>query len=139
MNRRKIIIDTSAWLSYILTSEKDHQKISKILLEEIEKGTLIFTSNYIIDETVTRLVYDTNWKITHAFIGFIRESINSKSLIEVWVDEAIEEDAFKILGKFHEHKLSLTDATTVSIIRRLSINAIVTLDKDFIKAGIPTL
>lgn len=88
------------------------------------------TSNDVVDETTTRLIYDTNIKIAGRFINFIKEGVKSHSLVQLWVD---------LVQKFSEHKLSLTDATTIILVNRFNIKSVVSLDSDFKKVGLQVL
>lgn len=136
---KKIFVDTSAWISYMLSKEAKHETIMNALHAEIHAGSAICTSNYVVDETVTRLRYDTNWHITELFISHLTKSIRAKSLTELWIDEQTEAEAYTYLAKFREHTLSMTDATTIALAKRWKIDAIMTLDTDFVKIGLSVL
>src|SRR3989344_6002158 len=132
----RAIIDTSAWIAYYLSDDKYHSKIKKILKELIANKIVICTSNDIVDDTVTRLIYTTNPRIVKKFIDFTRESLRTKNLIELWIDEQLQQEALALTLKFSEHKLSLTDCTTIALLNRFNIGSLVTLDSDFKKVGI---
>lgn len=131
----KIFVDTSVWLAYLLKSEPDHARVKSSLAKYLEEGTLIFTSNDVIDETVTRLVYKTNPVIVKNFLGLLAKSLTARALTQIWVDEAIQSEACKIVQKYADQKLSLTDATSMVICKRFSITTVLTLDSDFAKLG----
>ena len=135
----RAIIDTSAWIAYYLSDDKYHSKIKKILKELIANKIVICTSNDIVDETVTRLIYTTNPRIVKKFIDFTRESLRTKNLIELWIDEQLQQEALALTLKFSEHKLSLTDCTTIALLNRFNIGFLVTLDSDFKKVGISVI
>ena len=135
----RAIIDTSAWIAYYLSDDKYHSKIKKILKELIANKIVICTSNDIVDETVTRLIYTTNPRIVKKFIDFTRESLRTKNLIELWIDEQLQQEALALTLKFSEHKLSLTDCTTIALLNRFNIGSLVTLDSDFRKVGISVI
>lgn len=136
---RKIFIDTSAWLSFFIPTEKTHIEISRILSNEIKERSLVYTSNYVIDETLTRLIYDASWKTVGLFISHIEQSLDSKYLVKLSVDEQIESEALDLFAKYHEHKLSFTDATTVVLVKNFKIDSILSLDSDFVKLGLSVL
>lgn len=135
----KIFIDTSAWIAYSLVKDQAHQQILDLIKPNLSSGNIVYTSNYIVDETITRLVYDTNWSITTKFIQFIDKSVNSRFLNRLWVDEQVEKDAMEFLKKYSDHKLSFTDVTTAVLVKHFGINTIITLDSDFTKIGLSTL
>lgn len=136
---KKFIVDTSAWIAYYLSDENDHVKIKNLIKRLVKEHTAIFISNDIIDETITRLVQTTNPKVVALFIKTISENINRNILTQLWVDEEIQAEAFEVVKKFAEHKLSLTDATTISLVKKFNIESVISLDSDFIKVGISTL
>lgn len=131
----KVFIDTSAWLAYILKSEKKHEQVKSSITAFVKDGTILSTSNDVIDETVTRLVYATNPSITSRYITFIEKSMAMKNLIQLWVDEQVQKEGLVIVKKFADQKISLTDATSMVLYRRYNMKAIVTLDSDFAKLG----
>lgn len=135
----QVFIDTSAWIAYYLSDETNHIRIKSIIKRLLKERTIVFTSNDVIDETVTRLVKTTNSKIVAQFIKVISENISKNSLTQLWVDEQIQAEAFELVQKFAEHKLSLTDATTIALIKKFNIESVVSLDSDFVKVGIHTL
>lgn len=136
---RKVFIDTSAWISYSLSNQPKHSTIKKLVKQFINDRVMICSSNDVIDETVTRLVYSTNPEVVQKFINFIKEAIATKTLNQLWVDEEIQTKAFRLVRKFAEHELSLTDATTIVLMKDFGIEAVISLDSDFKKVGVLTL
>lgn len=134
---RKVFIDTSAWISYCLSGQPKHSTVKKAIKQLIKDNVIICTSNDVIDETATRLIYDTNIKIVEKFINLIKTGQEANNLVQLWVDEEIQEEAFELAQKFAEHKLSLTDATTIALVKKYSIDSIISLDSDFAKVKAP--
>lgn len=131
----KVFIDSSAWLAYIIKGEKDHTRVKSVFINYLRKGTTIFTSNDIIDETVTRLIYAADSTVVSSFLTLLDKSFTARVLTQIWVDGQIQLEAFNIVKKYADQKLSLTDATSMVIIKRYNIEAILTLDSDFAKLG----
>lgn len=135
----KVFVDTSAWIAYLGSDQPKHIKIKNLIKQFIKDGVVLCTSNDVVDETTTRFIYDTNIKITQRFISLIKDSIAKNNLVQLWVDEQVQAEAFEVLIKFAEHKLSLTDATSIVLMKRFNIDSIISLDSDFRKVGIKTL
>src|SRR3989338_5614981 len=135
----KAFIDTSAWISYSLSKQPKHSTIKSLIKQLIKDRVTICTSNDVVVETTTRLIYDANIKIAERFINLIREGVKSHSLAQLWVDEEIQKEAFGLVQKFSEHKLSLTDATTIILVNRFHIESVISLDSDFKKVGLRVL
>ncbi|MBI3290077.1 putative toxin-antitoxin system toxin component, PIN family [Candidatus Microgenomates bacterium] len=70
---RRVFVDTSAWISYCLTRQPKHSTV-KSLIKHLSKDKItICTSNDIIDETVTRLIYNANIEVVQKFITVSRK------------------------------------------------------------------
>lgn len=136
---RGAFIDTSSWISYFLSNQPKHSVIKKLIKQLKKDRVTLYTSNDIIDETVTRLVYHTNPQIVIKFIDFITEGVKANFLVQLWIDEEIQIEAFELVQKFAEHKLSLTDATTIVLFKKFNLDSVISLDSDFVKVGISTL
>lgn len=136
---RKVFVDSSAWIAYSLKGERLHEEMIRLIRELLNDSCMLFTSNDVVDETVTRLVSVTNLHIVKTFIGFVEQAVKTKTLIELWTDEQVQAEGFHIVEKYFEHKLSLTDATTVAIVKRFNIDAILSLDADFTNIGLRVL
>lgn len=134
----KVFIDTSAWMAYYLSDEPDHLRIKNLIKGFIKEHTAIITSNDVIDETVTNFIY-VKPKIAGKFVEFMQRTIARNAITQLWVDEEIQNEAFELVQKFSEHKLSLTDTTSIVLMKRFNIDSIISLDSDFKKVGIKTL
>ena len=135
----KVFVDTSAWISYFSRDDAYHTAVFQAFKSAIEEKMVICTSNYVFDETVTRLLYDASWNYASRFINFITQSVAARSVVKLWVDEQVEVEALEVVEKYHEHKLSFTDATTVVLVKHFKIDSILTLDSDFVKLGLSVL
>src|SRR3989338_142826 len=135
----KVFVDTSAWIAYFSRDDEYHTAVFQAFKSAIEEKIVICTSNYVFDETVTRLLYDASWSYASRFIKFISQSVTAKSIVKLWVDEQVEVEALGVVEKYHEHKLSFTDATTVVLVKLFKIDSILSLDSDFVKLGLSVL
>lgn len=134
---QRVFIDSSAWLAYYLSDEPDHIRVKNIIKGLIKEDMVIVTSNDVIDETVTFLIYHKQ-VLVQKFIDFIKKTIFTGNISQLWVDEEIQSEAFELVQKFAEHKLSLTDATTIALVKKFSIESVISLDSDFRKVNIKT-
>lgn len=135
----KCFIDTSVWLAYSIPQDINHKRAVDILKNLFALSSLIYTSNDVVDESVTRLAYTTHSGIVSKFVVFFKEATSDKSIEQLWVTPEIQEEAFRFLNKYSDHKLSLTDATTAVLVKRFHIDKIITFDSDFTKIGLSTL
>ena len=126
----KLFLDTSALYAYFDKSDSEHRNVSEFL--DSYKGTL-FTSNYILDELITLLRY-RNFEVDQikSFIDELWKEVFSTLL---YVSIEIERDAWNMLIKYKDHKLSFTDCTSFILMRKNSIKQACSVDGDFKIAG----
>lgn len=134
----KFFIDSSMWIAYAVKEDPLHQVAVNTLKKSI-KSAILYTSNDVFDETITRLVYTVGVGKAKRYYTTFQDNLEKGTLTQLWVDEKIQIEAWQILTKFSEHKLSLTDATSIALVRRFNLDAVVTFDSDFKKLGVSSL
>lgn len=127
----KIFVDTSAFIAYLIVQEKYHNVVVKKFESYINQRALFFTSDYILDELYTRLNYDHGHRAVSLAMEHIDLAVREGDLRMLTVDNGIISQAKKIILKYKEHKLSFTDATSVALISKFNLDAILSLDSDF--------
>lgn len=136
----KVFVDTSAWLAYSSPKETGHLLIKSLFQEMFVSNCQIFTSNDIIDETLTRFNTQSGWHLAKQFLDYIQQSLTANAVTQLWINHQIQADAFNLLEKFKDHRLSLTDATSAILMKNLRISTILTLDhKHFTTMGFRVL
>lgn len=135
----KIFIDSSAWIAFAVGAEPRHKEILRSVEEALKASAGLFTSNDVVDETLTRLVTTVGFHKTKLFYTHLGLHIKKGYVRQLWVDEVLQGQAWEVLEKFSDHKLSFTDATSIAIMKRYAIPKILTLDSDFAKIGVPVL
>ena len=84
-----VFIDSGAWIA--LTDRKDqyHKKAALIYNNLKERRELLTTTDYIIDETVTRLRYDLGHATAVRFLALGRVGILPRNLIWMFISKWI--------------------------------------------------
>ncbi len=130
-----LFIDTFAFLA--LANDRDnYYKAAQHFLMDMQNGkfrpTRLITSDYIVDETLTRI----RFKVGHAQAVNWGQNIHSSKIIELMrVDESVYEDALVIFEKYNDKQLSFTDCTSFALMKSMGINDAFTFDEDFRKMG----
>jgi len=132
-------VDTSAWLAYMQPEEHRHKEVKKILTGFLKDCSVLCLSSDNTNEIITRLVYNIKKSLVNKFIRYLDEAKKEGSVKEFWVDESLRSDGINLVNKYFEHQLSLTDATSLAVMKRYNIKTIVSLDSDFKKVGAHTL
>ncbi len=132
----KVLIDTSAFVALLVESETDHDKVAKRYLDYRQKRATFLTSDYVLDELFTRLLY---YKLDlRKYIEKLKDSIAKNEIAVLRIGEGLFEKALDVFLKFSDHKISFTDATSYVLYKDFSLDEVFTLDTDFKKMRIST-
>jgi hypothetical protein len=131
----RLFTDTSAFIAIEDTDDENHT-LALEYREKIQHGETpfirLYTSNYILDESLTLLRMKCGHEVAVAF----RETIEASKLINIlWVDEATEKIAWEIFKKNRDKDFSFTDCTSFALMKREAIHTAFTFDKHFSQYG----
>lgn len=131
-----LFIDTSAFLALVNEKDRHHSEASEFLVD-IKDGKVktkkIFTSDYIIDETLTRIRY----AIGHKLWG--RDILASNVVEKIDVDREIFKLAWEIFETYEDKNLSFTDCTSFAAMKKKGIEKAFSFDEDFERMGFEVL
>lgn len=134
----KIIVDTSAWIAMYDYSDQFNSLATDYYHKIRKKRTLLYTNDYALDETYTRLIYDKGLAVAIKFYCQIKSAVKQNQLTIFEVDLSTRERTWKILKKYKDHKLSFTDGTIVANFKDYRLDEIFTFDKHFKDINLPT-
>jgi uncharacterized protein len=126
-----VFIDTSAWIAVMV--RKDHNNREAVACFEglLKERIPLVTSDYVLDETLTRIRYDSGHHKAVEFYNIIKESREKGYLIMKRIDEALWDEAFEIFRQYGDKKFSFTDCTSFALARKLKVNRVFAFDEDF--------
>lgn len=132
----KVLIDTSAFVAVLVESETDHKKVAKKYLDYRQHRATFLTSDYVLDELFTRLLY---YKLDlRIYIEKLKGSIARSEITVLHINEGLFEKALNVFLKFSDHKISFTDATSHVLCKDFALDEVFTLDNDFKRMRINT-
>lgn len=125
-----IFIDTTFWVGDADTNDDFHDSSHRVI-EGIRTGKTpsALTTDFILDETVTILGKRKGFGADKAakVAGSI---LSSPRVFTVYVDEALLKESLKLYPG-HKGDLSLTDVTSLVVMRRYGVGRIFSHDHDF--------
>ena len=131
----KLFIDTGPLVAGTYRTDPRHRE-SVDVFRRISDRTLpyrlLFTSNYVVDETLTRLLYEAGHPAAVQGLHLLR---GSTVLRIVHVTQDDEQRADEIFLKYTDHRVSYTDCTSVAVMERLGIDTVFSFDRDFETMG----
>lgn len=133
MESDKVFIDSSAFIALYLQDELFHLKALGFWKNKTGNNLRRYiTSNFIFDETLTWLVKRKGKKIAVNFGNYLLENADIVPVKPILPED--EKTAWKLFCKL-TGKLSFTDCTSFSMMKRLKICQVFTFDKHFKRAG----
>jgi len=131
--REKVFVDTSAWKALYDKDDPFHKLAKRALAGLKRKGSFTFTSNYVVDETLTLLRIRVDHASAVEFGEYVRAS---KVITTLPVDAGIDNEAWSIFKRYHDKTFSFTDCTSFVLMRKLSLDSAFTLDDHFRQFGL---
>ena len=127
-----IFIDTGAFLAKYLAKDQYYARSIEIWEELTKTKIKLFTSNFIIDETLTLLARQAGNKFAadRAFTFY-----SSKILTILRPDINDELRAIQIFIKYSSLKVSFTDCVSFALMENYSLHKAFSFDKHFEIAG----
>ncbi len=114
-------------------SEKCHSE-AVTLYNSLGNVTLLITS-YIISETYTWLRKKNGFDAAYSFLESMKRKVELNQVVLVYANEFLENEAFNLLGKLRDHKLSHADAVSICTMKRFGVKDVFAYDNHFTVAG----
>jgi predicted nucleic acid-binding protein len=125
-----VFIDTAAFLAVLNANDQFHLSAKKIWDEILSSDVALFSSNYVLLETISLLQRRFGIEAIRLFESDILPVIEIN-----WVDEIIHNQAKSALLVANRRLLSLVDCTSFEIMRQSGINVAFTFDNHFQEQG----
>lgn len=134
-----IFIDTGAWIALLNRRDQHHRDAVDVFNDLRKRQDRILTTDYIIDETITRLRYDTNHALAVLFLSRIELLVETDLLTISEINIDIFEEAKTLFRQYDSARLSFTDCTSFVTCRVNSISEAFAFDRHFQIMGINLL
>jgi predicted nucleic acid-binding protein len=131
----RLFLDTSAFVAIEDLDDANHRGAVEFR-EKIRQGNTpfrtLYTSNYIVDETLTLLRFHCGHHIAVMF----RKALGASKLVRVlWVTETLEKAASEIFEKRSDKDYSFADCTSFALMDEEVIRNVFTFDQHFSQQG----
>ncbi len=122
-------IDTSFWVALRFARDRRYPEARAVW----EEGTgAILTSTSVLGETWTFLRRRAGYRRA---MEFHEAALRLSNLTVVHIDEGLEAEAWRWLGRRDERSYSFVDATSFALMRRHRLREALAFDGDFSAAG----
>jgi len=131
-----VFVDTGAWIALSDKSDVHHLDAVAIYTRLKQRRERFLTTDYVIDETVTRLRYDAGHPIAVQFLELLEQSESAGSLRIARLDAALFKDAVVIFRQYDSVVLSFTDCASFAACRLHNVHEAFAFDQHFTMQGI---
>src|SRR3954470_7018924 len=113
-----------------MVEDDEHNRAATSYFRSIGR-TGLATSNYVLQETVTWLVYHSYRRHVAGFRERI-EAAESIGLLNVtWVTRHLDDLAWRVYEQFSDQRFSFTDCSSIAICREEGIDTAFSFDRHF--------
>ncbi len=134
--KEKLFIDTWGWVVIHNKREPKHTKVSAFYGEFRAQGGAVYTTDYVLDETLTLLFRRLPFTMTREIVSFLDKAIEEGYLNLEWISSERFEAAKDLRLRFKDKPMiSFTDFTSIAVMTELNIKSILTDDNHFIQVG----
>ena len=132
-------VDSGAWIALHSLRDQHHAEAFAIFSSLEQRKARLLTTDYVIDEAVTRLRYDAGHSVAVSFLDYIEDAEEVEIVTVATIDRNIFEEAKRLFRQYSSERLSLTDCTSFVVCQRHRISAAFAFDRHFPIMGITLL
>ena len=126
-----IFVDSGAWIALLNRRDRHHSEATTIYNRLVRQRERIVTTDYVIDETITRLRYDVSHSAAVKFLDFIDRIEQQGLLTVVRIDSSLFQEASRIFHQYDSVRLSFTDCASFAVCRKNKISEAFAFDEHF--------
>lgn len=131
-----IFVDSGAWIALSHPRDQHYDNAVAVFNDLVQQNAQFLTTDYVIDETVTRLRYDFSHSGAVEFFDFIESIKNTGILTVVEIDSDLFQKAETLFRQYNTARLSFTDCTSFAVCQQLNISEAFAFDQHFPMVGI---
>ena len=127
----RVFVDTGGWIAIVAGADRYHQAAAECYESLLHQKSQFITSDYVIDEAVTRVRYDLGHKVAIRLLDLLAEAEEGEALQVSRVDEPIWEAAEEVFRKYDDQEFSFTDCTSFVLARTVEVDVVFGFDRHF--------
>ena len=131
-----LFVDTAGWMACADRADPQHVRASDARDAALERGELLVTTDYVVDETLTLIRKRLGLAAAEAWW---RQVEGSSRLRWEWIDLARAEKARGLFFRCRDKDYSFTDCTSFVVMQELRLKQALTTDDHFRQMGFRTL
>lgn len=129
---KKLFIDTWGWLILRDKSHEKYSQISAFVKIFLSSGGLLYTTDYVLDETFTLLFKRLPFPKAESSLKLILNSLKAGEFYVEWITPERFIRSWKFRQKLRDKiQISFTDISSIIIMQELGIRQIITENSSF--------
>ena len=134
-----VFVDTWGWCALVNEAQIEHIEVAALFQEFVDKGTVLVTTNFILDESYTLIRIRIHHRAAVEFHDLLQALIGDKYVKQVQVTPEIEQKAWEIFERYADKDFSYTDCTSFAVMQLFKITHAITEDHHFKQMGFQTV
>jgi predicted nucleic acid-binding protein len=130
-----VFVDSGGWLSAVNKADQYYADGRPYLEGLIRARARILTTDFILDEVLTRLRYDVGYRKAVEFLELARRSNENGVLAIASVTPALWKRAEDFFVLYRDVKLSFTDCTSFALLEARPVDTVFGYDDHFEMMG----
>lgn len=123
-------VDTSAMYAVLDADDANHGPAKQQWAASLKDGAILFTSNYVLVETVALLQHRIGVECVRAFHQEVLPIVRIE-----WIDAGLHEAGVAGLLGAGRRRLSLVDCVSFALLRKLGVREVFAFDAHFAEQG----
>lgn len=130
------VVDTSAWVAAKNWRDVNHAAAAAALSDLADRRERLVTTDFVLDETYTALLYEIGYPATVRFRREIEAMTGKGTVTLIHVTPELQEQAWAVFERFNRDKRwSFTDCTSYAVIRQEGLTQVFAYDEHFAQMG----
>ena len=133
---KALFVDTAGWMACADAADPAHDEARKARDAALEQGSVLVTTDYVTDETLTLIRMRLGLPAAEAWW---RQVEGSSRVRWEWVDVVRAEKARHAFFRHADKDYSFTDCTSLVVMHELKLKQVLTTDGHFAQMGFQVL
>ena len=128
----RLFVDTGAWFALNSRNDENHHTAAGFVRRFKKEPVLFYTTDYVVDETVTLLRFKVSHSQALLFLDFLAKSAH---VARVRVTSELVGQAEEIFRTYTDKRWSFTDCVSFAFMDELGLEEAFCFDQNFAQYG----
>lgn len=129
-------LDSGFFIAWTVKKDEYHNSSQEVLVYFKTNKTRLYTSNYVLQETITRIIYKAGFTVAKLFIDQFSQLEAAGLITVIWIDRLLHQETIEVLQKYRDHPFSFVDASIIAVVKHLKLEKIYTTDSQLRQTGL---